>query len=85
MTKDKLLIAIENYNRGLTNISDVEFIIDKYSSTLLQQTPDVKNVTRVDVIDKNGRAYANWNIDNKVELQLQDQGRTLKVFIKNKI
>ena len=41
-------------------------------------------VTRVEVIDENGRTYVNWNKDNEVELQLQDNGRTLKVFIKQK-
>lgn len=39
-------------------------------------------VNRVEVIDKNGRSYVNWRSDNKVELSLQDNGRTLKVFIK---
>lgn len=39
-------------------------------------------VTRVEVIDQDGRSYVNWHKDNKVELSLQDDGRTLKVFIK---
>jgi hypothetical protein len=39
------------------------------------------NVTRVEVIDKNGRSYVNWSVDNIVELSLQDDGKTLKIFI----
>ena len=39
-----------------------------------------QEVTRVEVIDKNGRAYVNMNV-KFVELQLQDNKRTLKVFI----
>jgi hypothetical protein len=39
------------------------------------------NVTRVEVIDKNGRSYVNWDEDNIVELSLQDDGKTLKIFI----
>ena len=40
----------------------------------------MKDVTRVEVIDSSGRAYVATNIT--VELSVQDQGRTLKVFIK---
>jgi hypothetical protein len=43
----------------------------------------LEEVTRVEVIDINGRAYSNWNPGNKVELSFQDSGKTLKVFITN--
>lgn len=39
--------------------------------------------TRVEVIDDNGRSYVNWNEDNKVEISMQDDDRTMKIFIKN--
>ena len=39
-------------------------------------------VTRVEVIDETGRAYTKWNV--KVEAQLQDDERTLKIFIYKK-
>ena len=42
---------------------------------------NTEKVTRVEVIDDTGRAYVNWNIDNVVSVQLQDNGKTLKVFI----
>ena len=45
---------------------------------------DTSKVTRVEVIDDNGRSYGNWNPDNAVEVQLQDDDKTLKVFITNK-
>lgn len=45
---------------------------------------ETKNVTRVEVIDHTGRSYVNWNILNKVTLSLQDDGRTLKVFVERK-
>ena len=41
---------------------------------------DTSKVTRFEVIDENGRAYTTK--DCKVELSYQDDGRTLKVFIK---
>lgn len=37
------------------------------------------NITRVEVIDENGRSYTKWNCS--VELSYQDNGRTLKVFL----
>lgn len=39
--------------------------------------------TRVEVIDENGRSYVNWNENNKVEISMQDDDRTMKIFIKN--
>lgn len=42
---------------------------------------DTTQVTRLEVIDENGRSYVNWKKENRVELSLQDEGRTLKVFI----
>ena len=41
----------------------------------------VQRCTRVEVVDKTGRAYVNYNDDNKVEMSLQDGGKTLKIFI----
>jgi len=46
---------------------------------------DASNVTRVEVIQHsepyNGRAYTNYNAKD-VEMQLQDNGKTLKIFLK---
>jgi hypothetical protein len=36
-------------------------------------------VTRLEVIDNNGRAYVNYGVD-KLEFSYQDDGRTLKLF-----
>ena len=43
-------------------------------------------VTRLEVIsyregDKSGRVFTHWKDDNKIEGQLQDKDRTLKIFI----
>ena len=40
-----------------------------------------QTITRFEVIDENGRAYTTK--DCKIELSYQDDGRTLKVFIKS--
>lgn len=40
---------------------------------------NIENITRVEVIDDKGRAYTRWSVI--VQLSLQDDGRTLKVFV----
>ena len=47
-------------------------------------TYSIDKVTRVEIIDQEGRSYVNWDENNKVELSFQDDGRTLKVFISNR-
>ncbi len=51
--------------------------------TMLPPMPLLEKVNRVEVIDQSGRNYVNWKLTNKVEILLQDDGRTLKVFISN--
>jgi hypothetical protein len=41
-------------------------------------------ITRVEVIDENGRSYVSWEDDNDIVTSIQDEGRTLKVFV-NKV
>ena len=50
----------------------------------IKDKKEESQVTRVEVIDQNGRSYVNWDIENMVELSYQDGGRTLKVFITRK-
>ena len=40
---------------------------------------DYSKVTRVEVIDETGRKFVKWNVN--VVADLQDDGRTLKLFI----
>ena len=42
---------------------------------------EIRNVTRVEVIDENGRSYVSRYKHNQVEISIQDDGRTLKIFI----
>lgn len=41
---------------------------------------DHPDVTRVEVIDRDGRAYTKWDVSN-VQLSIQDSGKTLKIFL----
>lgn len=40
-----------------------------------------EKVNRVEVIDHNGRAWGIWQDGIKVKVDLQDEGRTLKLFV----
>lgn len=40
------------------------------------------DITRVEVIDSTGRAYAKWDVKD-VQLSIQDDGRTMKIFLKD--
>jgi hypothetical protein len=41
---------------------------------------DVSKVTRLEVIDENGRSYVKYHISD-VKFSLQDDDRTLKIFL----
>lgn len=69
--------------------AQVQFIlinkIKDIQQNAIEASPEIicEKVTRIEVIDNNGRAYVNWDKNNKVELQLQDDGKTIKIFISN--
>jgi len=48
---------------------------------MLPMLTPLKEVTRVEVIDENGRSYVNRHPTNQTKISLQDGCRTLKVFI----
>lgn len=51
-----------------------------------QATPrepyDVSLVTRIEIIDQHSRVFSRSNL-SRVEIMLQDDGRTMKVFCKD--
>ena len=71
--------AVTNYVREKHNQDECVGFIDGYEKCQ-QDMDDTSKVTRFEVIDTNGRVYQKWNCN--VELSYQDDGRTLKVFIK---
>jgi len=75
------------------NIKQIKIKINEYAKEYHESNakklniPDVMAmlptamINRVEVIDENGRSYVNWKPTNRTELQVQDNGRTLKVFV----
>lgn len=41
----------------------------------------LNDVNRVEVIDQNGRSFTRYGVSGGVEIAIQDDGRTLKVFL----
>lgn len=62
--------------------------IDYHQGVPFEQNISTEKVTRVEVIDytttEGGRAFVKWDQTMKVELQVQDDGRTLKIFLTKK-
>lgn len=66
-------------NTGLFNKDGKELSIIEALSML-----PAESVNRIEVIDDKGRSYMNWRSTNIVNLSLQDNCRTLKIFIMDK-
>ena len=63
-----------------------KWVLPEVSSSLSDEcmcnkAQDFSDVSRVEIIDSTGRAYVNLDVTS-VEISLQDNARTLKVFIK---
>lgn len=70
-SKEEIQVMIERINtifKHPNNVIDYESI-------------PIPFVKRVELIDENGRIYTNWKTENKVSLDFQDDGLTLKIFI----
>jgi hypothetical protein len=92
MSKDEL----SNILIGLTSLYNIKFdnMFWLFEQLVHAQQFDIKvpetnpvdyvysdsNITRVDVIDNLGRSYTNYKA-NRVDIAVQDEGRTLKVFV----
>lgn len=76
----------EIFNAGID--AGIEEFLEQLQSSSDKQKElqtDMSKVSRVEVIQHskpyNGRAYSNYNAKD-VEIQLQDEGKTLKIFLK---
>jgi len=75
--------------RNFANIGEIpaatymvkaDAVLDRYIDAL--RTPEPV-ITRVEVITDKGRDYVNWEQDNRITTSLQDDGKTLKIFVTN--
>ena len=69
-------------NQELMLVDDEDEEEEEYEDEYEDDAQDLSGVTRVEVIDGVGRAYSNFGV-KLVVLDVQDEGRTLKVFVKS--
>ena len=53
-----------------------------WTKKISEVNPELKNISRITVVNDEGRAFEQFGLKD-VEFSLQDDGRTLKVFVKN--
>lgn len=63
-------------------LMDATLYVEKLQSQNKENTLDSTQVTRVEVIDQNGRVYTEYDVNN-VEIHMQDNNRTMKIFLTN--
>jgi hypothetical protein len=64
-----------------TDVGDGQNKMQMRHGKVFRRVLTMTRITRIEVIDENGRSYVNWEEENDVSWQLQDEGRTLKVFV----
>ena len=64
-------------HEGVMCVSEAKKLFDK----LLSLMEEENKITRVEIIEGSMRKYVKWNCE--AETSMQDNGRTLKVFIKD--
>ena len=65
----------------ITKVISSHIVKEPNAQQVFVGNQQLEKVTRVEVIDKSGRAYTNHSIKD-LEVSLQDNGRTLKLFSK---
>ena len=73
----------KNYSNDGRILITAESPYDIIDIALAEEDPEPV-ITRVEVITDEGRVYTNWEKDNKITTSLQDDGKTLKVFVNTK-
>jgi hypothetical protein len=72
----------EKLNREFDDaLKDFDHWAQKKRESSTGSIAQMSGITRVEVIDENGRSYVNWKPNNKVKLSIQDNDKTLKIFI----
>lgn len=82
---EKVFKLIKNWNELFPENADEHIIVALMAVISDASNQRFQKVNRVEVIDEKGRSYVNYlHSYNKVTIQMQDDDRTLKVFITNK-
>jgi len=67
-----------------TELGAMQLILRRMEKDLFVENHLLSKVNRVEVIDDDGRSYTNYlNEGQSVRMSLQDDDRTLKIFVEN--
>ena len=83
--KKEILYAKSKYDETYLESELLEIYkeeIMKEDEVIVDGIIKLPRVTRVEVIDENGRSYVNYGVE--VELSYQDNAQTLKLFLKKR-
>jgi hypothetical protein len=83
--KNEILYAKSKYDETYLKEELLETFkneIMKEDEVIVDGIMKLPKVTRVEVIDENGRSYVKYGVE--VELSYQDDARTLKLFLKKR-
>ena len=83
--KNEILYAKSKYDETYLKQELLESFkneIMKEDEVIVDGIMKLPRVTRVEVIDENGRSYVNYDVE--VELSYQDSAQTLKLFLKKR-
>lgn len=83
MERKEIKEAYKKFNESMIKSTGltIEQLKIMNESAEKQLNLELKKVTRIEVIDQFGRSYVNKDPSNEVEISLQDDKKTLKVFI----
>ena len=60
--------------------------LNKVIETELNKVIEIDGCTRLEIVDvERGRIYVNRGVDNVIKYSLQDDGKTLKIFVDKKV
>lgn len=75
---------LESFIKMQCTADEMLAYIESIIAEKVREALNTSKVSRVEVIDKKGRTYVNYCSDSNVKLSLQDDDRTLKIFITTK-
>jgi hypothetical protein len=84
-TKEMFLIAAEKCEVSMIDANHIMKYIDEYVTPI--ELPSYDKITRFEVIDHSDKMRGRYVVEYgvKVEVSIQDEGRTMKVFLTNQI
>lgn len=76
-------VIAQTTSYGEAPVDECDMVVAQALADAGLLAPDTDKITRVTIVNDEGRAMEEWGI-NDMRLDIQDEGRTLKVFYTKK-